>query len=170
MVSLIRRRGRIAAAAFVWSAASLTVFGLVGIAILAPRPLSVPDSVATAAQLDQFLEDLVSSGNPPGISLVVVKDGETVYNKAFGVADGPNGIPALADTVYHWFLSTKIVTAIATMQLIEQCLIDLDDPVSDHQSFFEPEYPLESSEPVAVVNLLNHSSGLPDNCRFPSYS
>lgn len=163
VVQLIRRRGRVAAAAFVWSAASLAVFGLVGIAILAPRPPSVPDSMATAAELDQFLEDLVSSGSPPGASLVVVKDGETVYNKAFGVADGPNGIPATPDTVYHWFSVTKIVTAIAIMQLVERGLIDLDDPVSDHLPFFNPEYPSASSEHVTVVNLLNHSSGLRDN-------
>jgi len=163
VVQLIRRRGRVAAAAFVWSAVSLTVFGLVGIAILAPRPPSVPDSMATEAELDQFLEDLVSSGSPPGVSLVVVKDGETVYNKGFGLADGPNGIPVTPDTVYHWYSVTKIVTAIAIMQLVERGLIDLDDPVSDYLAFFNPDYPSASSEPVTVVNLLNHSAGIPDN-------
>ena len=163
VVQLIRRRGRVAAAAFVWSAVSLAVFGLVGIAILAPRPPSVPDSMATAAELDQFLEDLVSSGSPPGVSLVVLKDGETVYNKGFGLADGPNRIPATPETVYHWYSVTKIVTAIAIMQLLEQGLIDLDDPVSDYLAFFNPEYPSASSVPVTVVNLLNHSAGVPDN-------
>ena len=55
------------------------------------------------------------------------------------------------------------MTAIAVMQLVEQGLINLDDPVSDHLSFFDPEYPSATSEPVTVAHLLNHSSGLPDN-------
>jgi CubicO group peptidase (beta-lactamase class C family) len=163
VVQLIRRRGRMAAATFVWSAVSLAVFGVVGIAILAPRPPSVPDAMSSPAELDQFLEALVGSGNPPSISMVVIKDGEMVYKKAFGLADGPNGIPATPDTVYHWFSATKIVTAIATMQLAEQGLVGLDDSVRDYLPFFEPDYPSTSSEAVTIANLLNHSSGLNDN-------
>ena len=161
--SLIRRRGRASSARFAWASVSLAVAGGLGIVILAPLPPSAPESMSSAAELDQFLEDLVESNSPPGISVVVVKDGETVYNEAFGLADGPNEIAATPDTVYHWFSTTKIVTAIATMQLVEQGLVDLDDPVSDYLSFFEPKYPSASSEPVTVVQLLNHSSGLPDN-------
>lgn len=94
---------------------------------------------------------------------MVVKDGELVYDRAYGVADGPNGVAATPATVYHWYSVTKIATAIATMQLVEQGLVDLDDPVSDHLPFFEPEYPSAASDPVTVAHLLNHSSGLPDN-------
>jgi CubicO group peptidase (beta-lactamase class C family) len=163
LVALVRRRGRAAAGIRVWFTVSLAVIGLVAIGIMAPRSPSVPDSMTSAAELDRFLEDLVESDSPPGVSVVIVKDGETVYNKAFGVADGPNGIAATPDTVYHWYSDTKIVTAIAIMQLVEQDLIDLDDPVSDYLSFFEPEYPSASSEPVTVADLLNHSSGLQQN-------
>lgn len=163
LVALVLRRGRAAAGILVWSSVSVAVIGLVGIAILAPRPPSVPDSMNSSTELDEFLENLVGSDSPPAISVVVMKNGETVYKKAFGVADGPNGIPATPDTVYHWYSDTKIVTAIATMQLVEQGLIDLDDPVSDYLSFFEPEYPSASSEPVTIASLLNHSSGLQQN-------
>ena len=162
-VALIRRRGRARAGMFTWWSLSLVVIGLVAIGILAPRPPSVPDSMTSAAELDEFLEGLVESDSPPGVSVVVVQGGETVYNNAFGVADGPNGIAASTDTVYHWYSSTKIVTAISIMQLVEQDLIDLDDPVSDYLSFFEPEYPSAASEPVTIANLLNHSSGLQQN-------
>ncbi len=163
LVQLIRRKGRTAAMAFMWSAASLAIFGFIGMAVLAPLGPSVPDTLRSPEELDLFLTDLVDSGSPPGISLVVVHEGETVYNKAFGLADGPNSLAATPDTVYHWFSVTKIFTAVATMQLVEQGLINLDDPVSDYLSFFEPDYPSASSEPVTIANLLNHSSGLRDN-------
>ena len=163
LVALIRRRGRTRPATFAGVAVSIAVAGLVGIAILAPRPPSTPESMTSAADLDQYLEDLVKPESPSGVSVVVIKDGETVYNKAFGQADGPEDIAATPDTNYHWYSVTKIVTAIATMQLVDQGLIALDDPVSDYLTFFEPDYPSESSEPVTIADLLNHSSGLEQN-------
>jgi CubicO group peptidase (beta-lactamase class C family) len=163
VVQLIRRKGRAAAAQFVWSTVSVVVFGLVGVAILAPQPPSVPDSMGSPAELDQYLKDLANSGGPPGISLVVVKDGETVYDKAFGLADGPNAIPATPSTVYHWFSVTKIPTAIAVMQLVDQGLVDLDDEVAEYLPFFEVDNLSATSRPVTIAQLLNHSSGLPDD-------
>ena len=163
VVTLILRRGRARSAVFLWSSFSIVVIGLVGIGILAPRPPSVPEAMGSSTDLDAYLEDLVQSDSPPSIAVVVLKDGETVYSKAFGMADGPNGISATPDSVYHWYSTTKIVTAIATMQLVDQGLITLDDPVSDHLSFFDPGYPSASSPAVTIADLLNHSSGLQQN-------
>ena len=145
-VALVRRRGRAVSVAFLWSSFSVLVVGLVGVAILAPRPPSVPTSMSSPAELDAFLERLVDSGNPPSISVVVMQDGQTVYSSAFGDRDGAGGgSSATPETVYHWYSVTKIVTAIATMQLVDQGLVSLDDPVSDYLPFFEPEYPSPTS-------------------------
>ena len=163
VVQLIRRKGRAAALGFVWSTVSVVIFGVVGIAILAPRPPSPPDSMSSRAELDLYLEDLVNSGGPPGISVVVAKDGETVYDRAFGLADAPNAIPATPSTTYHWFSVTKIPTAIAIMQLVEEGLIGLDDDVADYLPFFEVGNPPATNQPVTIAQLLNHSSGLPDD-------
>jgi CubicO group peptidase (beta-lactamase class C family) len=94
---------------------------------------------------------------------VVVKEGAVVYNKAFGMADGPNGIAATPDSTYHWFSVTKIPTAIAVLQLAEQGVISLDDEVGEYLPFFDVEYPSANSQPVTIAHLLNHSSGLPDD-------
>lgn len=162
VVQLIRGKAR-PAVAFVWSAVSVAIIGFVGVGVLSPSPEPVPDAFASSAELDRYLGDLTRSGGPPGISLVVVKDGTMVYNKAFGMADGPNGVPATPDSIYHWFSVTKIPTAIAVLQLVEQGVIGLDDEVSQHLPFFDVEYPSASSEPVTIAQLLNHSSGIPDD-------
>jgi CubicO group peptidase (beta-lactamase class C family) len=161
-VQLIRRKAR-PALAFVWSAVSLAIIGFVGVAVLSPSPAPVPEAFTGIAELDRYLEDLTDSGGPPAISLVVVKDGAMVYNKAFGMADGPNGIPATPDSVYHWFSVTKIPTAIAALQLVEQGVISLDDEVSEYLPFFDVEYPSADSQPITIAHLLTHSSGLPDD-------
>lgn len=55
----------------------------------APHAPKTPERVEDVVELEAYLKRLVDSGNPPGLSLVVVKDGNIVYNNAFGVADGP---------------------------------------------------------------------------------
>ena len=162
VVQLIRRKTG-PAPAFVWSAVSLAIIGFVGVTVLSPSPAPVPEAFAGIAELDRYLEDLTQSGGPPAISLVVVKDGAMVYNKAFGMADGPNGIPATPDSVYHWFSVTKIPTAVAALQLVEQGVISLDDEVSEYLPFFDVEYPSADSQPMTIAHLLTHSSGLPDD-------
>jgi len=128
----------------------------------APHAPGTPKQVNDVGELEAYLNRLVDSGNPPGLSLVVVKDGSIVYNKAFGFADGPGGVKADTDTVYHWWSMTKIPTAIAIMQLREQGKLDLDDSVTQYLPWFDVTYPSDASPAITVRHLLQHISGLPD--------
>ncbi|MCX2718644.1 serine hydrolase domain-containing protein [Lentiprolixibacter aurantiacus] len=121
-----------------------------------------PDSVQNVTELDAYLETLVNSGSPPGLSMVIVKNDSIVYSKGFGWADRPRNIKATPQTVYHWWSITKIPTAIAILQLQERGKLQLDDPVSRHLPFFEVAYPSDKRTPITIRHLLNHSSGIPD--------
>ena len=107
----IRRFGKIALGLF---GLGITAVGV--LFTFAPHPPATPKQVQEIAELEAHLEGLVASGNPPGLSIAVVKDGELVYHQAFGMADGPRGKRATVDTVYHWWSMTKIATAIAILQ------------------------------------------------------
>jgi CubicO group peptidase (beta-lactamase class C family) len=137
----------------------------VGYLTLVAKPLKPPKVVSNLAELEAYLDDLTGHNpdSPPGLSLVVVKDGEIVYQKGFGLADGLRDIPATADTVYNQWSMVKPITAVAVLQLHEQGLLDIDDPVADYLPFFEVQYPSESSETITIRHLLNHSSGLRNN-------
>ena len=143
----------------------LVVITGVGYLTLFPRPLKAPQSVSNLAELEAYLEDLTGHNpdSPPGLSLVVVKDGEIVYQRGFGLADGPQNNPATSETVYNQWSMVKPITAVAVLQLHEQGLLNIDDPVADYLPFFEVQYPSESSETITIRHLLNHSSGLPNN-------
>jgi CubicO group peptidase (beta-lactamase class C family) len=141
----------------------LTVFCLATVTALIPRIPPAPASVDNLAGLESYLQSLTSGGNPPGLSLVVVKDNSIIYNQAFGYADQPGEIIATPDTVYHWWSTTKIFTATAIFQLAETGKLNLDDPVVDYLPFFQVEYPSTESLPITTRHILNHSSGLPDN-------
>lgn len=144
----------------------LLTCGVVGAGILyalAAHPPAVPAKVATGAAFDAYLTQLTASGDPPGLSIAVVKGDKLIYNRAFGTADGPAQVAATPDTVYHWWSMTKIVTAIAVLQLSERGLLDLDAPVADYLPWFDVQHDGDSaSAAVTVRHLLNHSSGLPD--------
>lgn len=143
----------------------LVTIGLLGGGSLyayAPHPPKTPTRVASLAELENFLTKLVTAGEPPGLSVVVVKDGQIVYNRAFGLADGPRSIAATPETVYHWWSMTKIVTAIAILQLTEAGKLSLDAPVTTYLPDFVVQYPTAPSQPITIRHLLNHSSGLPD--------
>lgn len=130
--------------------------------VFLPKAPALPDRVASIPDLDDCMNSRVGFGVPPGMSLVVVKDGHVVYAKGFGWADRPRGIRATPETVYHWWSCTKIVTAIAILQLAEEGKLGLDDSVARYLDFFKVKYPSAHSRPVTIENLLNHSSGLPD--------
>ena len=133
-----------------------------GLYISAPHAPATPKALASRADLENYLGQLVSSGSPPGLSLVVVKDGQIAYSNAFGFADGPRGIKATPETVYHWWSMTKIPTAIAILQLQEQGELALEDRVTDHLPWFQVNYPSAISAPITIRDLLQHTSGLPD--------
>jgi CubicO group peptidase (beta-lactamase class C family) len=162
----------------------LVLIGLGAIVTYANRPpfLTAPARPAAVGTIDDFedyVHRLIASGDPPGVSVVVVKDGTVVYAKGFGRADGPRDVAATPDTVYRWWSVTKVFTAVATLQLNEKGLLDLDDPVRRHLPFFDVEYPtaarlgpvrsslvpplrLKDRPPITIRHLLTHTSGLPD--------
>jgi len=144
---------------------AIIVFALLAIILgysLWPKIPQPPDSVNNVTELDAYLEKLVNSGTPQGLSMAIVKNDRIVYSKGFGWADGPRKIQATPQSVYHWWSITKIPTAIAILQLQEQGKLQLDDPVSKYLSFFEVQYPSPNSSAITIRQLLNHSSGIPD--------
>lgn len=111
---------------------------------------------------EELFSVIMKAGDPPGLSLGVVKKDRIVFSEGFGIADGPRNTPATPDTVYHWWSMTKVPTAIAVLQLQEREMLDIDDPVSKYLPFFDVKHPTDAEGVVAVKHLMNHSSGLPD--------
>ena len=111
----------------------------------------------TRTELDAVLRRLTER-KVPGLSITVMHADRVLTEDAVGLADLATREPTTLDTVYLWFSMTKIVTATAALQLIENGRLRLDDPVSDYL----PEFPAPSKgwPTVQIKHLLNHSSGL----------
>ena len=91
-----------------------------------------------------------------GIAVAVIDDeGHTAYENYFGYRDVEQQIPIDEDTIFGMASVTKSFVALSVMQLCEQGLMDLDDPVSK----YIPEFTNKNQKTVRVRHFLNHSAG-----------
>jgi len=93
----------------------------------------------------------------PGASVVVVRDGQVVLRRAYGMADLERRVAATPETDYRLASVSKQFTATAIMLLAKDGRLRYDQPIRD----FLPELPAATRD-VTVRNLLNHTSGLVD--------
>ncbi len=116
---------------------------------------------AVAAEIDAYVEEMMAATGLPGFALGVVKDGELVYAKGFGVANVETGEPVTPQTVFQLAEVTMAPTTLAMLQLAEAGLIDLDAPITDYLPYFEMAG--DGSDEITVRQLLLNTSGVPDS-------
>ncbi|HET7268666.1 MAG TPA: serine hydrolase domain-containing protein [Oleiagrimonas sp.] len=95
------------------------------------------------------------SGEVPGASLLVVKNGKPVVQRAYGYANLENGIKAMPNTDYRLASVTKQFTATAVLLLKQDGKLSLDDSIRK----WLPELPPVTAK-ITIRNLLTHNSGI----------
>jgi CubicO group peptidase (beta-lactamase class C family) len=114
--------------------------------------VSADGDVEVYAQFGEELEEIRQMLRIPGMSAAIVKDDQMVWARGFGYADVADQILATPDTPFHLASLTKPFAAVVVMQLVEEGLIDLDDPIAEYG------IDLESSGVIRVRHLLSHTS------------
>lgn len=96
----------------------------------------------------------------PGLSLGIVKNGEKLYTRGYGVADVSSPKPVTDRTLFHTASISKLFTAQAVQRMVAAGIFSLDDRVTD----LLPELAARSDvfEEITIRQLLTHTSGLPD--------
>ena len=91
--------------------------------------------------IDVFVETQLKDWDLPGLQMIVVKDGEMAFNKAFGLADVENNIPMTVDTLMPIGGLSRAFTIIAVMQLVEEDKLKLDGTLAEYLPWVElPDY------------------------------
>lgn len=137
---------------------------------LAP-PASLGFDEARLARIDRFLaERYVEPGHLPHAQLLVARDGQPVHHAQMGRLR-EDGTAMRPDALFRIASMTKPVTSIAFMQLVEQCRVAIDDPVTTIFPEFSdlrvynggggsvPFAPGTPAPPMRFVDLLTHMSG-----------
>lgn len=109
--------------------------------------------------------DLTRSGEVTGASFAYW-DGEQLHSAVGGLRNSVTGDPVTRDTLMHIGSITKVLNATLFMQLVDDGLISLDDPVAKHL----PELRLGDPQALPRITcrmLINHTNGIDYDC--PAY-
>ncbi len=115
------------------------------------------------ATVEHKLDQLFSYWNDehhqqkPGVAVAVVKEGKSIYRKAFGLANLEYNIPLSSSSVFDIASLAKQFTGMAIAMLVEQKKLLLTDNIRKYL----PEVP-DVGQIITVENLLHHTSGLRD--------
>jgi CubicO group peptidase (beta-lactamase class C family) len=110
-------------------------------------------------RLERQFDQLRRTLRIPGMSAALVRDGEVLWAKGFGLADLERKVPATPETPYHIASLTKTFAATLVMHLVEQGRLDLDEPVRRYSPDFK-------DDRVRIRHLLSHTSGATPGDRY----
>ena len=115
------------------------------------------DGLALKTRVDEVLNHWPVAG----LAVGVVRGGSLAWFCGRGVADIGSGTPVDVErTVFRIGSMTKIITAVAVMQLWEQGLVDLDAPASDYLRAYRLIPAKASFRPSTLRHLLTHTAGV----------
>lgn len=139
------------------------VFSLVWLLLIGLSTLVTASAAPqNVAELDKELGEAVKRLGIPGASVAIIENGELTLATGYGLADLAGKVPASADTPFRAGSISKSLTAIAVMTLVEQGKLSLDAPLSTLVADMHMVNPWEKTDPVRLVNLLEHTTGWPD--------
>jgi CubicO group peptidase (beta-lactamase class C family) len=121
---------------------------------------SLPDphpGKQNADEVDDYIRTSIARQHIPGLSLVVIRDGQIVKAKGYGLASVELKAPARPETVYELASATKPLVAAAIMLLVQDGKVNLVDEVSKYL-----EQTPDTWKGVTVRHLLTHTSGIKD--------
>ncbi|OJD29645.1 beta-lactamase [Diplodia corticola] len=107
-------------------------------------------------KVEELFQSYLDSGEELGASFTVNLDGQEVVDLWGGHADASRTRAWERDTITTVWSTTKCITALAVLVLIDRGLVSPDDPVAKHW----PEFGANGKQHVQVRHLLSHTSGV----------
>jgi CubicO group peptidase (beta-lactamase class C family) len=132
---------------------------LVAAGVSAASAATTQDSGGPPAGMDAHVRRVMEAFEVPGVGLAIVKDGEVVVARGFGVRTLGESSPVDADTRFGIASNTKAFTATAIGILVEDGVLEWDAPVVTYLPWFQMWDPWVTRE-ITVRDLLVHRSGL----------
>ena len=139
----------------------------------APAPSTF--SAERLARIDAVLQQYVDENRLAGAVALVLRDGQTAYEKAVGWSDKEAGRRMAPTTIFRIASQTKAITSAAVLVLLEEGKLTLNDPVSRYIPSFAnskvairndaaapgtaPEI-VPARRPITIRDLLTHTAGI----------
>lgn len=131
---------------------ALTVLSLPGVG----RAGSNQEKDSLSARVDKIFSQW-DKPDSPGCALAVMKDGQLIYKRGYGLANLEHNIPMSPASILDTGSVSKQFTAMAVALLAEQGRVSLDDDIRKYL----PEIP-QYQAPITIRHLIHHTSGIRD--------
>jgi len=111
-------------------------------------------------KVDSVVINKMSQYSIPGLSIGLVRNDSLIYSKGYGVRNIGKSDLVTQNSIFHTASISKLFTAVAIIDLMEQYGMTIDDSLLD----IVPELIYEDNrlKEITLKNILNHTSGLPD--------
>jgi CubicO group peptidase (beta-lactamase class C family) len=113
----------------------------------------------SSEKIDSLVNATLKAFDVPGIAVGIVKDGELIHAKGYGVRSLKNNLPVNENTLFGIASNSKAFTAAAIGILIDEGKLNWDDKVTNHIPNFKM-YDPYVTENFTIRDLLTHRSGL----------
>ncbi|MFV3075394.1 serine hydrolase domain-containing protein [Niveispirillum fermenti] len=124
------------------------------------HPLTASD---VETLIDGFLPYALKRGDIAGAVVTIVKDGQILLGKGYGVADRETGQAIDPETtMFRPGSISKLFTWIAVMQQVEAGRLDLDADVNQYLDF---KLPATFAEPITMRHLMTHTAGFEEKVK-----
>jgi D-alanyl-D-alanine carboxypeptidase len=109
-------------------------------------------------RVDSLMSSIYSKDHP-GAAIAVLRNGEVVFKKGYGITDLNSKKPVTSSTNFNICSMTKQFTAYCILKLASEKKLFLDDKI---EKYF-PDFNAKVAGTVTIRNLLTHSSGIVDH-------
>jgi D-alanyl-D-alanine carboxypeptidase len=114
-------------------------------------------SALRADEVDDFIRAAMKEQHVPGLALAVVREGKPLFERQYGVANLETETPVSKESVFPYYSVSKQFTTAATMLLVEEGKIGLEDKAAKYVDKLPPAW-----QGVTVRHLLTATSGIPN--------
>lgn len=112
---------------------------------------------ATLQRIDRIAREAIEARSTPGCQVLVVKDGNVVYDKSFGWQTYDNQIAVTNQSIYDLASVTKVLATLqSVMFLYDKGIIDVNKKVS----VYLPELKSTNKKDITLKDILTHQAGL----------
>ncbi|WP_200806245.1 serine hydrolase [Demequina sp. NBRC 110052] len=112
------------------------------------------------ARLDEAIDTAITAERLVGCVVLVRREGVDVYSRAAGLRDREAGLPMERDTIFRLASVSKLFTATAAMRLVQEHVVELDEPIDMWLRRFRPALTDGTVPTITLAHLLTHTSGL----------
>lgn len=124
-------------------------------------------------RIDSAINAEIEIGGIAGAVALILRNGDVVYHKSFGLADIESKVPMRTDSIFRIASMTKAITSVAAMVLYEQGHFQLNDPVARYLPEFAQMSVISgvdeegnvtaivpATRPIKIIDLMTHTSGI----------